>query len=219
MNPSLKDTIDRAWEAFDSGDLGEARRLYEEGLKEMAPHDSEARRAILMGLVYVESFSKRFDEARAYAATLLSSAQTPEQRHIYLHQAGMVERMAGSYSRAWELFDEEAELIRAYLMTDEMSISANAYERGYVLLQCGHLTEAEAEMIQSLEHAQKSKDPMCIGCAYRGLGEILKERKEYNEAQRAFEEAITFFTSAEDHIAAQEVRSLMSEAEDQNAVG
>lgn len=217
MDALEKEILARAWEAFDAGRYGEARELYAQARARAEAGDLEVRRAVLMGLVYVESFSGAFDRARSFAAELLPLARDHEERHIYLHQAGMVERMAGDCPRAWALFDEEAKVIERYLAGDAMSRSANAYERGTVLLKWGRPDEAEAEMARALDQARKAEDPMCIGCAHRGMGEIMRALKRDEEARRCFSEALTAFEDAGDDLAVAEVRALMRADEDGRA--
>ena len=57
-----------------------------------------------MGLIYVESFLEHFTEARTYASQLIACAIDHEEKHIAIHQAGMIERMAGAYDKAMNLF-------------------------------------------------------------------------------------------------------------------
>ena len=45
------------------------------------------------GLIYAESFLEHFAEARTYASQLISCAIDHEEKHIAIHQAGMIERM------------------------------------------------------------------------------------------------------------------------------
>ena len=45
-----------------------------------------------MGLIYAESFLEHFAEARTYASQLISCAIDHEEKHIAIHQAGMIER-------------------------------------------------------------------------------------------------------------------------------
>ena len=64
-----------------------------------------------MGLIYAESFLEHFTEARTYASQLISCAIDHEEKHIAIHQAGMIERMAGVYDKAMNLFLQEEALI------------------------------------------------------------------------------------------------------------
>lgn len=96
-------------------------------------------------------------------------APNDEELHIALHQAGMVERMAGNFEEAMRLFYQEEKVIQRAFPMDDLRIATNLYEQAYVNMKKGELALAEQMMTQSLEHAKSSDDAMCIGCAYRGL--------------------------------------------------
>lgn len=62
-------------------------------------------------------------------------------------------------------------------------------------------------MEKSLKYAKLSKDKICLGCSYRGLGEIYKAQgKNGNEY---FHLAITAFREANDQMAIKEIKTLM----------
>ena len=69
---------------------------------------------------------------------------------------------------------------------------------------------AEKNMLSALDFAEKSNDPISIGCAYRGLGEILKASEKAEEAAVYFEKSITAFQKAGDTYGVAEVKELMS---------
>lgn len=132
-----------------------------------------------MGLIYTQSFQEKYDEARNYAKQLIEIVPNEEELHIALHQAGMVERMAG------------------------------CYEQAYVNMKMGLLEIAEQVMMSSLEHAKKAKDAMCIGCVYRGLGEIMNVSERTELARDFFESAMTAFKETGDDIAVKEVEDML----------
>ena len=69
---------------------------------------------------------------------------------------------------------------------------------------------AEKNMLSALDFAEKSNDPISIGCAYRGLGEILKASEKAEDAAVYFEKAIIAFQKAGDTYGVEEVKELMS---------
>ena len=163
-----------------------------------------------MGLIYAESFLEHFAEARTYASQLIACAIDHEEKHIAIHQAGMTERMAGAYDKAMDLFLQEDALIEKNFPDDALARSANLYEQGYVSMKLHDFSPAEKNMLSALDFAEKSNDPISIGCAYRGLGEILKASEKAEDAAVYFEKAITAFQKAGDTYGVEEVKELMS---------
>lgn len=69
---------------------------------------------------------------------------------------------------------------------------------------------AEKNMLSALDFAEKSNYLISIGCAYRGLGEILKSSDKAEDAAVYFEKAIIAFQNAGDTYGVEEVKELMS---------
>lgn len=65
---------------------------------------------------------------------------------------------------------------------------------------------AEKNMLSALDFAEKSNDLISIGCAYRGLGEILKSSDKAEDAAVYFEKAIIAFQKAGDTYGVEEVK-------------
>lgn len=204
----MKEKLDKAWQLFDSGAIETAETVYLECYRQVNSTDHEVYISVLMGLIYVESFLEKYDEARKYAEILIRIANSDEERHIAIHQYGMVERMAGNYSDAKTLFQREAELIHMAFADNDLILSANFYEQAYVELKIGNIDLAEKIMKLSWEHAIKAKDSMCIGCACRGMGEIFKVHGNTELAMQWFCKAIKAFSDAGDLIAVEEVKVL-----------
>lgn len=162
-----------------------------------------------MGIIYVASYLEKYEEARAYAKQLLEMARDEEAKHIALHQTGMVERMAGDYQCAMDLFLQEAEVIAEAFLSDDLRVAANLYEQAYCKMKMAELLYAMEMMQRALKHAIKSGDEMCIGCAYRGLGEIMRAIGSEKEASEYFEHAIEAFEKAGDIIAVEEIKAMM----------
>jgi len=207
---NVKEKLAEAWRLFDIGEFVASEAIYLECLKETNEYEYDTYASILMGLIYTQSFLEKYDAARSYAKQLIDIALNEEERHIALHQAGMVERMAGDYEEALKLFQEEEEVINKAFPTDDLRIAANLYERAYVNMKKGRFESAEEIMMSSLEHAKAADDAMCIGCAYRGLGEIMDLCEKEALAQDYFEQAIEAFKLAGDMIAVKEVESMIA---------
>ena len=201
--------LEKAWKLFDEGKFSEAEALYLECFGNIDASDRENYNAALMGLIYVECFLGKYEAARKYGKILVEEAGSEEERHTAIHQNGMIERMAGNYAGAMELFIEEEKIIRGAFPEEFMLLAANLYEQGYVNLLMKNYDRAEAIMKISLENAMRSQDDMCIGCAYRGMGEILKATERAEEAMEYFRKATTAFRNAGDMTAVEEIESLM----------
>lgn len=88
-------------------------------------------------------------------------------------------------------------------------MSANFYETGYIKLKQAHYAEAETELKCSLEAAYSSGNMECIGCAYRGLGDLYTEMGICDLSSEMYKKAIEAFALANDLFAVQEVKELL----------
>lgn len=204
----IEENLTKAWQLFDIGKWASAEEIYLECYEQIDVSDHEHYEAVLMGLIYVESYMEKYDEARNYAKLLLEVARDEEARHIALHQTGMIERMAGEYENAMALFLLEAEVIAEAFPEDDLRIATNLYEQGYCHMKMCEMDLAEEKMQLALAYAIKSEDGICIGCAYRGLGEIMKTCRKPEQAKNYFNQAIEAFEAAGDSIAVDEVRAM-----------
>ena len=206
---NLKGALEKAWELFDIGNYQDAESLYLECYDHISSMDMENVKVLLMGLMYTEAFLNKHNAAREYGCSLLGLARNCEEKHIALHQLGMVERMTGNFATAMELFIEEEIIIHTSFPNDSMRFSANLYEQGYTAHKLKQFEKAEKLMLQSLSYANASEDDICIGCSCRGMGEIMREIGNAEEAINYFEKAIAAFTNAGDLIAVEEIHKLM----------
>ena len=207
----MEEKLAKAWQLFDRGEYSVSEAIYLECLNQTSETDYENYSAILMGIIYTKSFTGKYDEARAYACRLLNIAPNEEEKHIALHQAGMVERMAENYDEALELFLQEAEIIHTAFPEDDLRIATNLYEQAYAHMKMGDTDNAKQIMNLSLQHAEKSGDAMCIGCAYRGLGEIMSDCGNIEQANKYYKQAIEAFELTGDMIAVDEVKTMLVE--------
>ena len=209
----LKDQINQAFELFDKGYLVEAEELYHDCLSQISEVSSDQYMNILHGLGYVKVALSKFDEARSHYKDLIKIAVSKgdSMNHsIAVHQLGMVERSAANYDEALEVFQLEAELLKKYNNESPLNWSANFYERGFVNLKMGNINKAEQLMCESLQHAKESEDDICIGCSYRGYGEVFQNKNDEALAEKYFKNAIAAFKRAEDYIAIEEVNELLT---------
>lgn len=193
MSEILQNKLKEAWQLFEDRQLDKARAIYLDCLDRTDKGNSKGYHSILMGLTYVEAFAEQFDAAREYAVKLLELADNPDDKHVYLHQYGMVERMAENYPKALEIFEEEAELIASAFPDDYRKPAANLYEQGYILCQCKEYDKAKAIMEKAISYAEKSGDYIAIGCNHRGLGELYALQFDTDNAIAHFEKAVDAF--------------------------
>lgn len=208
---SIRNKLNSAWTSFDTGDLEASRTLYIECLQELSDDEHDLYTAALMGLIYVESSAGNFKKAREYANALLNNARGNNETHIFLHQSGMVERMAGRYTESLDFFLRERKLLLDTLSDDHAGISANFYETGYIQMNQALYTEAEQDLKHSLKAACDSGDMECIGCAYRGLGELYAKTGIHDLSCEMYQKAIEAFAKADDLFAIKEVEHLLGQ--------
>lgn len=194
----MDDKLKRAFNLFDNGRLEEAEAIYDECLNGMDKGTAAYENALHM-MGFTKSALGKYEEARLLYRQLREAAQSEqhtEKEQIALHQLGMVERMAGNYGKAQEYFMEEFTMLEQNRPAFHTGFAANYYEQGMILLKKNSLHQAEEIMKKSLLYAEKSGDPISIGCSLRGLGEIsiAQERREeatdyWMRARMAFEGA------------------------------
>lgn len=214
MNHTFEAKLTKAWELFEKGDLKQSESLYLECLDTIDKSNVQKYSSILMGLIYVECFAEKYDIARQFAEELLHIAQNPEEQHIYLHQQGMVERMASNYAKALELFDLESEIILENFPNDFHRIATNLYEKAYILSKCKEFQKAIAEMKRAIHYAEQSNDLTTIACTYRGMAEILSDSGNHCDARQYFKKAIQSFEkegSPSSQYAIAEIKEMMPE--------
>ena len=184
------------WVAIDEGRYPDAERQLDQD------RDLRSGRAGQMALGYVYASTGRFDEARAVFGALRDEAREEgdDWEHIALHQLGMVERLAGDWPQALARFQEEAALIAA-LGDRPHKQAVNAYELGMVHLQLGQLDEARRELERSLANARRQDDPVALGCAERGLGDLARAEGQLEVAADHYAQARAAFEDAEDEAA------------------
>lgn len=190
------------WRAINEGRNTQARSLLEADLALLASDSGQ------MALGYALARDGRFDEAREVYANLRADHMGKPLEHIFVHQLGMVERLAGDHRAALRLFEEERALI-AGLPEDERAFkrAVNGYELGVNRLVLDELGEAREALANALTEAQEADDPMTLGCVHRALGDLAVREGNRDRARAEYEQARLAFEEAEDGRAAAEVRS------------
>lgn len=207
----LEEKMASAFELFDKGEYKKAEVLYTACLREVKDKHSEKYNHILHMLGFVKASLNKFSEAREIYSEhrdLARSVGDVEEEAMALHQLGMTERMGKNFEEALHFFQTELQLLEKHGLDSDLKRSANLYEQGYIHLQLRQLEEAKELMKKSLESAEHSGDPIAIGCALRGLGEIYKAQRKKERADKYFSKAIAAFQKAGDLIAVKEVEEL-----------
>ena len=208
----LEEKLNEAFALFDQGRLNEAEHLYNECLNVVEDRDADEYAQILHGLGYVKAAQKNYDAARERYSELIDLAITngQEMDHcVAVHQLGMVERMASCYEKAEQMFQLEAKLLKEYGIASVLSWSTNYYEQGYVALMQNKMELAEKFMKESLNFAKESADDVCLGCAYRGLGEFYVANNQETLAKESFQNSLEAFERANAVMAIQEIKELL----------
>jgi tetratricopeptide (TPR) repeat protein len=179
-------TRENAWKAYDQKDFDVAAKLWEQLIR-TASSDME-RDSFRYDYGYTLVGLKRFDEARSIYEQLYEKISS----HIYIHQIGMVEREAGNYVMAAELFKQEQTMLA---IEDNLAIAANLYEQALIESLIGELSLAFDLANQCLVVSMTTEDKIMHGCAYRLLGDLLrldfpdKARIHYYKSRKSFEDA------------------------------
>ena len=205
----ISERLDKAFELFDQGMLQEAENIYEACIQQLGTTISDSYLQALHGLGYVKATLTKYDEAREIYNQLMKIAQNNNQAMDHcmaVHQLGMVERMAQNYEEAQNLFRLEATLLHDYNLESALTSATNFYEQGYISFLMKNITLAKELMEKSLHYAIQSENPICIGCAYRGLGEIYQAQGDELLAKQSFEQARKAFELANDKMAIQELQ-------------
>ncbi len=161
-------------------------------------------------LGYVLCDLKEFNQARENYQKYLDMAidtDTKEDQHIAYHQFAMVERLDANYKKAYQYIEKESEIIDKYFANDVLKLAVNEYEKGYINFKLGNIEQAKLFMQNSLNHALKTNDEVAKACAYRGLGEIYKDKNPI-KANENFDKAYKIFINIGEEIGAKEILKL-----------
>ncbi len=142
---------------------------------------------------------------------LARSQKDLENEHIGLHQLAMVYRELGQYELALAKIEAEHAIIVAYFPEDQLKLSVNNYEQGFLRFKLKRYGDAIGYLKKSLEQAQKTDDVIAQACANRGLGETYLAMKDNDLAKIHLTKALALFVEAGDDLGAEEVKLLIQE--------
>lgn len=210
---TLQKKIALAFDLFDKGDLPNAEQLFSECLDEISDNCLSLFKETLFGMGYVKAHMGKFEEARSIYKQLIEmttyNGEVTEKTR-YVHQLGMVERMAMNLEAAMQIFEDEYNLLEKHQLNNDLNKSANLYERGYIYFLQNQNSIALHFMELSLKHAELSGDKVCIACSCRGLGQIYKAIGKRQMEVMYFDKSLLAFQEANDEIGVKEVQDLMS---------
>lgn len=204
--------LQQAFTAFDNGRLAQAEQLYLLVLKQYIETKNEQYKNAANGLAFTYSLQNDLARAREVYRNLYELVCHEDDlkwQAITLHQMGMVERLAGNFREAQQIFQREYDFRAINLPSDLAGFSANQYEQGYLFLKLGCFAEAEQAMSRGLEMAQRAEDGMCIGCSHRGFGEIYLALGDLKRAQEQLLLSLKAFEQVGDRIAVLEIHKLV----------
>ncbi|MEF2277977.1 hypothetical protein V3W47_06660 [Deinococcus sp. YIM 134068] len=161
-----------------------------------------------MALGYALAHDGHFDAAREVYARLRAVHAGEPGEHIFVHQLGMVERLAGNHRAALRLFTEERVLIESLPEAERpFKRAVSGYEVGVNLLALGDVAAARAVLADALADAGSADDPMTLGCVHRALGDLAAREGELDATRREYDLAGAAFLKAGDERAAAEVQA------------
>lgn len=213
FGPSGGEAVDglaEAVAAMNQGDLEQAERLAREALAGAKP-GSRAQTDALSLLAFLEAEQGKLEQARARYLDLRERYRRvtdPERESVAVHQLGMVARLAGDYSGAEALFDEEAAMLERHLPENRLRRGGNLYERAFVRYLREEFDQAERLFRMGLDLVGPAGDQMVLGCLWRGLGQVLAASGDGRGAAAAYQEARAAFTAAGDQAALRQVEAL-----------
>ena len=158
-----------AWAAFHNEDFEAAEEAFWQS--DSSPAVTREARG---GLVYVYARTGRFEEARDLCEALQLEAVALGDlalEYAALHQLGIVERLAGQFETALEVFALERTVI-ARLSQPPLAVCANAFETGVLHAKLGRLEIGRDWLRIALEAAQLSGDLGAQASVLRALGEV-----------------------------------------------
>lgn len=128
--------------------------------------------------------------------------------HAGFHQKAMVLRLNKPYIEALDFIMKEKERTTQYFHDDNLKLSVNAYEYGYISYLMNRIEEANMHMEQCLDYALKTDDLIAQACAYRGLAEISWKKDEFKLTYHYFDKAYDLFIKVDDNVGAKELNQI-----------
>lgn len=205
----MTENIDKAWEHFLNGDLRTASDLVSDDFQlETCSNFS------LLNLMAYLALADNPQEALAIYNRYISLAKNKrdfENEHIGFHQLAMCYRELNQFDLALENIEAEYEIIVAYFPEDQLKLSVNNYEQGFLRFKLNRYDEAIVYLKKSLNQAQKTDDLIAQACAFRGLGQTYMAMKINDLANSHLKKALALFLEAGEGIGAEEVKQLLKQ--------
>ena len=194
-----------AWAAFHSEDFEAAEEAFWQS--DATPDVTREARG---GLVYVYARTGRFEEARDLCEALRLEAVALGDwalEYAALHQLGIVERLAGQFETALEVFALERTVI-ARLSQPPLAVCANAFESGVLHAKLGRLSVGRDWLRIALESAQLCGDLGAQASVLRALGEVAAN---VTMRRALLTQSFAAFLEAGDEPSALEVKTLLEQ--------
>lgn len=109
---------------------------------------------------------------------------------------GNLYSMMDSISVAMDYYEKAGVLFKKYGWNNSCSILY--YNMGETMREAGHLKEAEAYYIESLDYSLLAQDSLAIATSYKGLGSLYLDMHKTAKAIRYLDEANLYFADHED---------------------
>ena len=178
------------------GDYAAALSAYEEALELARQLNNPRREAILLTVIGKMHFQQKRDDADDYYAQAEAIARNLDDEFalsFVLHHRGyqFINRLEPDYERGRELSDEAARIADKLDVRDIYFFSL--INRGSSEHELGHLETALATHQKAYELACRENNHDWMAGALRSIGEDYHELGYRDEAQHAFDEALTLW--------------------------
>ena len=194
-----KNTFEKAWANHEAGRNHESAALFEAALK--SAKAGRERDSLLSAYCYPLTALKCYAKARRIYTGLFRKYRD----HKYLHQIGMVEREAGNYREALEIYKAERRMIDK---ADALSLAANLYELGKNSELMGRKAQSAKYAKACVVMSMCCRDLVMKGCAFRLAGDV-EAHLAPGAALRSYAKAEKYFKKAKDNAGVRGVRALI----------
>lgn len=158
-----KNIFKKAWASYEAGRHHKSVALFEEALK--SAKVGMERDRLLSAYCYPLTALKYYSKARRIYTSLFKKYRD----HKYLHQIGMVEREAGNYRKALEIYKAERRMIDK---SAALPLAANLYELGKNNELLGRKALAARYAKACIAMSMRCRDFVMKGCAFRLAGDV-----------------------------------------------
>lgn len=196
-----KNTFERAWANYEEGRNHESSALFEAALKSVKA--GRERDSLLSAYCYPLTAMKCYAKARRIYAGLFRKYRD----HKYLHQIGMVEREAGNYRKALEIYKVERRMIDK---SAALPLAANLYELGKNNELLGRKALSAKYAKACVLMSMRCRDFVMKGCAFRLAGDV-EAHVDLGAALLSYAKAEKHFKQARDKAGVRGIRALVKD--------